>query len=199
VLEARRRVLGADHPDTLTSLNNLAGVYTRQGKQEECLAILVEVLGVQQRKLGELHPHTLTTLGNCAICLQRLKRWSDAEAYSRQALAGWAAAPGDNALMLAQCRRQLAETLTALEQFEAAEAELLEALAVVQRHPDAGRARQVRVLRSLVALYESWHSAAPEAGHDARAATHQSALASLQAAPQSSGAPPGPSATGRGD
>ena len=34
-LEARRRVLGAEHPDTLASMNNLAGLYESQGRYYE--------------------------------------------------------------------------------------------------------------------------------------------------------------------
>jgi Tetratricopeptide repeat len=31
-LEIRKRVLGADHPDTLWSMNNLAAIYNRLGR-----------------------------------------------------------------------------------------------------------------------------------------------------------------------
>ena len=34
-LEIRERVLGPDHPDTATSLNNLAILYDNQGRYEE--------------------------------------------------------------------------------------------------------------------------------------------------------------------
>jgi hypothetical protein len=34
-LEAREKVLGREHPDTLTSVNNLDSVLCRQGKYDE--------------------------------------------------------------------------------------------------------------------------------------------------------------------
>jgi len=44
VLEARRRVLGEEHPDTLTSLNDLGIVYMNQGKLVESTDLLEKVV-----------------------------------------------------------------------------------------------------------------------------------------------------------
>jgi RNA polymerase sigma factor (sigma-70 family) len=44
VLEARRRVLGDDHPDTLTSTNNLVAVLHRQGDTETATTLQAHVL-----------------------------------------------------------------------------------------------------------------------------------------------------------
>jgi hypothetical protein len=38
-LEKRRRILGADHPDTLTSMGNLASTYRDQGRTTEAAAL----------------------------------------------------------------------------------------------------------------------------------------------------------------
>ncbi|GAB1310660.1 hypothetical protein MFIFM68171_00870 [Madurella fahalii] len=40
-LKLRTRVLGAEHPDTLASINNLANTLHRQGKYEEAEAIFL--------------------------------------------------------------------------------------------------------------------------------------------------------------
>ena len=43
-LETKLRVLGADHPDYLTSVNNLAGLYEAQGKFDEARELTAEDL-----------------------------------------------------------------------------------------------------------------------------------------------------------
>jgi hypothetical protein len=49
VLGVRRRVLGEEHPDTLTSARNLASSLSDQGKYAEAEQINREVLGVERR------------------------------------------------------------------------------------------------------------------------------------------------------
>jgi len=56
VLEARCRVLGEEHPSTLTSRNNLALVLGDLGRLEEAEAEHRAVLEARCRLLGEEHP-----------------------------------------------------------------------------------------------------------------------------------------------
>jgi hypothetical protein len=65
-------VLGAEHPDTLTSAGNLADSLSRQGKYDKAVAMEREVLAVQQRVLGAEHPDTLMTANNLAQSLTLL-------------------------------------------------------------------------------------------------------------------------------
>ena len=48
----RKRVLGAEHPDTLTTGHTLASSLSGQGKYAEAEALEHEVLGVRKRVLG---------------------------------------------------------------------------------------------------------------------------------------------------
>ncbi len=48
----RKRVLGAEHPSTLASANNLALSLSKQGKYVEAERIHREVLEVRKRVLG---------------------------------------------------------------------------------------------------------------------------------------------------
>ena len=57
-LSIRRRVLGADHPDTADSLNNLAGLYHAQGRYDEAEPLYDEALSITRRVLGADHPNT---------------------------------------------------------------------------------------------------------------------------------------------
>ena len=68
-LAGHERALGADHPDTLMTVNNLANVLGRQGKHEEAMALYERVLAGQERALGADHPDTLRAVDNLAILL----------------------------------------------------------------------------------------------------------------------------------
>ncbi|KAI8649734.1 NB-ARC domain-containing protein [Fusarium keratoplasticum] len=59
VMETSRTKLGADHPNTLTSMANLAWTYWKQGRWEEAEKLQVQVLEVSRTKLGADHPDTL--------------------------------------------------------------------------------------------------------------------------------------------
>jgi hypothetical protein len=57
VLDVRSRVLGDEHPDTMTSASNLASLLSDQGKYTDAERINREVLGAKRRVLGEEHPN----------------------------------------------------------------------------------------------------------------------------------------------
>jgi hypothetical protein len=52
------KVLGAEHPDTLTSMNNLARVLDSQGKYEEAKILYERACAGLVMVLGEEHPYT---------------------------------------------------------------------------------------------------------------------------------------------
>ena len=66
LLPDRQRVLGPDHPDTLTTRNNIAAWTGEGGDPREALRLYRELLPDQQRVLGPDHPDTLTTRNNIA-------------------------------------------------------------------------------------------------------------------------------------
>jgi hypothetical protein len=65
----RKEVLGPEHPDTLTSISNLAGVLVLQGKDEDAEAINKQTLALRETVLGREHPDTLTSISNLALVL----------------------------------------------------------------------------------------------------------------------------------
>jgi Tetratricopeptide repeat len=52
VVERKRRVLGEEHPSTLTSMANLASMYWNQGRWSEAEKMEVEVMERKRRVLG---------------------------------------------------------------------------------------------------------------------------------------------------
>ncbi|KAF2263124.1 hypothetical protein CC78DRAFT_560967 [Lojkania enalia] len=67
VMEARKSKLGVDHPDTLTSMGNLASTYRNQGRWDEAELLEVQVMETRKSKLGVDHPDTLTSINNLAL------------------------------------------------------------------------------------------------------------------------------------
>ncbi len=59
-----KRVLGAEHPDTLTSAGNLAASLSDQGKHAEAERMLHAALASLQRVLGPAHPTALQVARN---------------------------------------------------------------------------------------------------------------------------------------
>ena len=65
-LADRERVLGPDHPDTLTSRNNLAYAYVAAGRAAEAIPLHEQTLAALERVLGPDHPYTLGSRDNLA-------------------------------------------------------------------------------------------------------------------------------------
>ena len=70
VMETRRRVLGEEHPDTLTGMAHLALTYRKQGRWKVAESLNMQVIEARRRLLGEEHPDTLTTMDNLASTYQ---------------------------------------------------------------------------------------------------------------------------------
>ncbi|KAB5569897.1 hypothetical protein GE09DRAFT_1217349 [Coniochaeta sp. 2T2.1] len=58
VLEKMQRILGHEHPDTISAMNNFAITLGDMGKLDEAAAMFQEVLEKRQRILGDEHPAT---------------------------------------------------------------------------------------------------------------------------------------------
>ena len=58
VLADRHRLLGDDHPDTLTSRATLARLAARQGRRAEAEELYRQVIADRTRILGASHPDT---------------------------------------------------------------------------------------------------------------------------------------------
>ncbi|WP_328696011.1 caspase, EACC1-associated type [Streptomyces sp. NBC_00342] len=78
VAEARARVLGPDHPDTLVALDDLAAAYGDAGRAQEALRLGERVAEARTRVLGPEHPHTLETLDNLAASYDDVGRTQEA-------------------------------------------------------------------------------------------------------------------------
>ena len=57
-METCRREHGAEHPHTLTGMNNLAFTWESEGRDTEVLKLIEECVQLQTRVLGVNHPDT---------------------------------------------------------------------------------------------------------------------------------------------
>jgi len=78
-MEKRKRMLGDDHPDTLISMEEVAGTYWGLGRWSDAEALLLVVLGKRRLVLGDDHPDTLRGMEHLADTYREQGRWSDAE------------------------------------------------------------------------------------------------------------------------
>ena len=60
-------VLGPDHPETLTGMNNLALSYHDAGRNDRAMKLREETLALMRARLGPDHPGTLAGMNNLAI------------------------------------------------------------------------------------------------------------------------------------
>ena len=81
------RVLGADHPQTLTSRHNLAYAYQAAGRLGEAVPLYEQALADRERVLGADHPDTLTSRHNLAAAYVSEGRPGEAIPLFEQALA----------------------------------------------------------------------------------------------------------------
>jgi hypothetical protein len=63
MMETRKVELGAEHPDTLTSVNHLTYTW-KAGRRDEAEELEVQVMETCKMKLGADHPDTLTSMNH---------------------------------------------------------------------------------------------------------------------------------------
>jgi len=73
-----KEVLGEKHPDTLTVINNLAGIYQNLGRLSEALPLYEKNYRLSKEVLGEKHLDTLLRINNLASIYLELGRLSEA-------------------------------------------------------------------------------------------------------------------------
>jgi tetratricopeptide (TPR) repeat protein len=87
-LEGYEEKLGPEHPDTLSTVQNLAVVYQDLGRYEEAEQLCHRALEGREEKLGPMHPATLSTIQSLAAVCRDRGRYEDAELLCHRALEG---------------------------------------------------------------------------------------------------------------
>ena len=140
-VEVSKAELGERHPDTATSLNNLAELHHSQGRYSEAEPLYEQALAICKAELGERHPDTASSLHNLAGLYYSQGRYSKAEPLYKQALAIDKAKLGKRHPDIATSLNNLALLYSLQVRYSEAEPLFLQALNIRQtelgeRHPD---------------------------------------------------------------
>ncbi|KAG0127675.1 hypothetical protein HOY82DRAFT_671995 [Tuber indicum] len=118
VLRGTEKILGPGHPDTQTSVNNLAAVLHRLGNYTEAEGMFRRAL---ETKSGTVEREDLTGLQNLGSVLRQLGRYGEAEEMLQHAMEGREKALGPEHPDTLATANNLAWVLTDLGRFEEAE------------------------------------------------------------------------------
>jgi hypothetical protein len=86
-LDTKRRVLGPEHPATISSLSVVAAMYQRQGKYALAESYSSEALALSRRVSGSSRPDTMQTANQLALAYISQRKYSASEPLAREALA----------------------------------------------------------------------------------------------------------------
>jgi serine/threonine protein kinase len=135
-----QRLLGEQHPDTLSWTNDLASALARHGSLREAHSAAHRTYEIRRRVLGEGDPATLQSKHNLVMHLYNDGKWSQASELARETLDAMRSARGEQHPATAKAMYGLAINLGALRDPQAKE--LFRATLEIQRrtlgeeHPD---------------------------------------------------------------
>jgi tetratricopeptide (TPR) repeat protein len=86
-LAIQEKVLGGEHPNTATSLNNLGDLLRAMGDLAGARPYLERALAIREKVLGREHPDTAQSLNNLGSLLQDMGDLAGARPYYERALA----------------------------------------------------------------------------------------------------------------
>jgi CHAT domain-containing protein/Tfp pilus assembly protein PilF len=154
-LAIRKKVLGDNHPDTATSLNNLAELYRVQGRYSEAEPLYKQALAIIKQQLGDNHPSTATSLNNLAFLYQSQGRYSEAEPLYKQALAISKQQLGDNHPLTVAILNSLAALYYSQGRYSEAEPLYQQALTIRKQQLGDNHPLTAASLNNLAVLYYS--------------------------------------------
>lgn len=86
-LAIRRELLGEEHPDTVTAMNNVGELFEKLGRLAEAEPLYVRCLELNRRDRNENDQELLGSLNNLGTLYLKMARHKEAESIMREALA----------------------------------------------------------------------------------------------------------------
>jgi len=87
-LATRRRILGEEHSDTLSTLDNLATVLNAQGRLDEAEPLYRQAIETSRRVLVHRDRQTLKMVSNLCTVVRQQGKFDEAEGLCREAVDG---------------------------------------------------------------------------------------------------------------
>src|SRR5262249_10268044 len=135
---------GPDHEEVATNLDNLAVLYSRQGRDADSEPLFRRALAIKEKALGPDHPDVAVSLSNLAGTYDNKGRHADAEPLYKRSLAIREKAFGPD-------HPKVAESLNNLALLYTNQGRYADALPLVQTTIGHGSAEQSIALRVLFA------------------------------------------------
>ncbi len=165
-LKGRKRVFGDDHPYVLQSFNNIALVLHAKGNFSEALAYHRQAVSGRREKLGHDHPATLISISNKSVVLRDLDRLDESAELAHEAVQSARRVLPEDHWQTAEFLAQHSRTLVRMASYGEAERLALEAHAIFTTALGPTHRRTTNSVDHIATLYEAWHKAEPDAGHD---------------------------------
>jgi tetratricopeptide (TPR) repeat protein len=169
-LETAQRTLGDDHPDTLVYRHNLGVALREQHKAQEAEPYLRDVVDRARRKMGPEHLTTLVATTSLSSAFVDENRFQETiELLTPVESAVRKSCTGSNARTLAVLLMNLGKSRAGMQEFTAAETELLEARKLYESSRGPRHKETLECTKALVDFYATWHINSPGKGYDAKA------------------------------
>src|SRR5215472_8560592 len=153
-LAIREKVLGPEHPDTATSLNNLAELYKETGAYAQAEPLLKRALAINEKALGPEHPTTAVWLNNLAALYRATGAYAQAEPLYQRALAIKEKVLGPDHPSTATALNNLAELYEETGAYTQAEPLFQRALAIYEKKLGPEHPLTATALNNLALLYK---------------------------------------------
>ena len=154
VLTISEKVLGPEHPNTATSLNNLAELYRNMGAYDKAEPLYRRSLAIREKVLGPDHPDTAQSLNNLGLLYNSLGAYEKAEPLYRRSLAIKEKVMGPEHPNTATSLNNLTMLYRATGAYDKAEPLLRRSLAIREKVLGPEHASTAQSLNNLAALYD---------------------------------------------
>ncbi|MBI2265218.1 MAG: CHAT domain-containing protein [Armatimonadetes bacterium] len=153
-LKTAESTFGPDHPNTATSLNNLAELYRILGKYAEAEPLYKRALEISERSPGAGNTDLATSLNNLALLYYNRGRYAEAEPLYERALAILKQALGSEHLQVASALNNLAALYDSQGRYAVAEPLYRHALAIREEKLGPNDPDVALILNNLASLFE---------------------------------------------
>jgi CHAT domain-containing protein/tetratricopeptide (TPR) repeat protein len=153
VLAIRETSLGPEHPDTASTLNNVAELYRAAGDFAKAEPLHKRSLAIREKVLGPEHPDTATSLNNLAILYRAMGDYARAESLYGRALGVCEKVLGPEHPNTATSLNNLADLYRAMGEFAKAEPLYRRSLAIREKARGPEHPETAASLNNLAHLY----------------------------------------------